>query len=110
VPVGCQQRLHQSEDDRLPNSIRQTIKNSPRIGQTICASKQRVFSDFNIFPGTGGMVNSCAGAARVRAQNKSCVGQGGAGDVRCRLAESSVNRLKVCLSVIVAEIPAEPTD
>jgi hypothetical protein len=33
VPVGCQQRLHRS-DDRLPNTIRQTIKNSPRIGQT----------------------------------------------------------------------------
>jgi hypothetical protein len=29
VPVGCQQRLHQSEDDRLPDTVGQTIKIRP---------------------------------------------------------------------------------
>src|SRR5665213_2222030 len=66
VPVGCQ-RLHQSEDDGLPNAIRQTIKNSLRIGQTISASNKAnatKCSTATYFP-----ISTFSN--KVRAQNKS---------------------------------------
>jgi hypothetical protein len=66
VPVGCQQCLHQSVDDRLP-TIRQSIKNSPRIGQTIGASNNANATKCR----WRGIFRLQHLAAMVRAQNKS---------------------------------------
>jgi len=93
VPVGCQ-RLHQSEDDGLPNAIRQTIKNSLRIGQTISASNNAnatKCSTATYFP-----ISTFSN--KVRAQNKSStrkVGQAEVGDARWRLCRKFRQPAKV---------------